>query len=253
MSTGSIGGTTSFWQQDQNYWSQQTGWSSQISASDSLLNAVGSAETTLSKGLSAIANGTALTRVNNQLIAGIKSVVGQSSAPTKAAPATAVGTTSVTLGTTLQTLGIPANASIYVSANGNTTVYASTGSDTVGDLVNAVNVDLPTNAQVTASLNNKGRLVFTSRNLTDSVEVSGVYASNIGFAVGNQTFKPTKASAGTATPPASSSSSTSSKTTTTSSKSTTAGLPTTYSLNASSAASLLADSGASGSLVNLIA
>ena len=90
MST--IGGSQSFWQQDQAYWSPELGWGSSISATNAVNNAMFSAETTLGKGMAAIANGQALTRVNNQIKSGIqdyiKAVTGSSSGSTatKAAP-----------------------------------------------------------------------------------------------------------------------------------------------------------------------
>jgi chitinase len=256
MST--IGGGQSFWQQDQSYWSNQSGWSSSISATNAVNNALFSAETTLGKGMSAIANGQALTRVNNQIKSGIqdyiKAVSGSSSGSTatKAAPATATSTKAVSVSSTLSSLGILQNGSVYVTAGKNTTAYTSTGSDTIGDLISTLNTNLPGNAQVTASINSQGRLAITSKNTTDQINISGVFASNLGFAVGNQSFKPTQATAPAASTTTSASTS-SSKSTSTSSKSSTAGLPSAFTLSAGSAATLLASSGASGSLVNLLA
>jgi hypothetical protein len=259
MSVSNIG---AFLQSAASSWGSVTGqWSSSLAATDSLIGAMGAAETSLGKGLASIANGQALARTNNQITAEIQSVLtggtgttsstSASSAPaTKAKPAVGTGKVSVSVSTPLSTLGIPQGGSVYVSANGKTTTYTSTGSDTVGNLLSTINTNLPDNAQVSATLNSKGNIVLTSKNTTDQISVNGVYASNIGFAVGNQTFKPTPASTPPA-PAASSSASSSSKTASTSSK--TAGLPTAFTLNATSAASLLASSGASGSLVNLIA
>jgi hypothetical protein len=254
----SIGGVTSFWQQDQNYWSPSQGWGSTISATNSLINAIGVAETNQGKGRAAIANGEALARVNNQIKSGIqdyiKAVNGSStgsSSGTKAEPATATSTKAVSVSTTLSSLGVLQGGSFYVTSGKNTTTYTSTGSDTIGDLISTLNTNLPGNAQVTASINSKGRLVIASKNTTDQISISGVYASNFGYAVGNQSFKPTKATAPAAT--SSTSTTSSSKTTSTSTKSSTAGLPSVSTLNATSAATLLASSGASGSLVDLIA
>jgi hypothetical protein len=254
----SIGGVTSFWQQDQNYWSPSQGWGSTISATNSLINAIGAAETNQGKGRAAIANGQALARVNNQIKSGIqdyiKAVNGSStgsSSGIKAEPATATSTKAVSVSTTLSSLGVLQGGSFYVTSGKNTTTYTSTGSDTIGDLISTLNTNLPGNAQVTASINSKGRLVIASKNTTDQISISGVYASNFGYAVGNQNFKPTKATAPAAT--SSTSTTSSSKTTSTSTKSNTAGLPSTFTLNATSAATLLASSGASGSLVDLIA
>ncbi|MGA7432706.1 MAG: hypothetical protein WBQ24_08290 [Xanthobacteraceae bacterium] len=244
-------------------WGSVTGqWSSSLAATDSLIGAMGAAETSLGKGLASIANGQALTRTNNQITAEIQSVLtggtgtttpatSASSAPaTKAKPAVGTGKVSVSVSTPLSTLGIPQGGSVYVSANGKTTTYTSTGSDTVGNLLSTINTNLPDNAQVSATLNSKGNIVLTSKNTTDQISVNGVYASNIGFAVGNQTFKPTPASKPAASTAASS---TASSSTATSTKSPTTGLETAFTHSATSAASLLASSGASGSLVNLIA
>ena len=55
---------------------------------------------------------------------------------------------------------------------------------------------------MTAALNSHGNLVLTSKNTTDVILVGGLYASNVGFGVGNQTFKPTKKTAPAASTPA---------------------------------------------------
>jgi hypothetical protein len=262
MSVSNIG---AFLQSAVSSWGSVTGqWSSSLAATDSLISAIGSAESNLGKGLASIANGQALTRTNNQISAEIQNILTggtgtttsststSTAAATKAKPAVGTGNVSVSVSTPLSTLGIPQGGSVYVSANGKTTAFTSSGSNTIGDLLSTINTNLPDNAQVSATLNSRGNIVLTSKNTNDQVSVNGVYASNIGFAVGNQTFKPTPASTPAAPAPSSSTSS-SSKTTSTSSKSSTAGLETTFTHNATSAASLLASSGASGSLVNLIA
>jgi hypothetical protein len=156
----------------------------------------------------------------------------------------------------LASLGIQAGASISVSAGGNTTTYASTGSDTVGDMMNAINQDYYGNAAVTASLNRNGDLVLTSKNTTDTITIGGFYASNIGFGVGHTTFKPTQAAASPATASATSSSS-SATSASTSKSSTTSSTARSYTTANSemmnSAASLLSDSGVAGSIVNMLA
>jgi len=274
----------SLWQQDQNYWSQQQNWDDANTAQNSLINVMAQAETNLSNGLSSIANQTALSRVNSQLVAAVQSALeaqggstlpssgsgatagtgasGSATAASSAAtptssPASGTGKAPVTTGTALSTLGIPAGAALIVSAGGNTTTYSSTGSDTIGDLMSAINADLVGNAAVTASLNRDGELVITSKNDTDMVSIGGVYASNIGFGVGNDTFKPTtsSSSSGYSTGASSSTSSAtaaSSTSTTTGSQSTQA-VSTLASQNLSTAASLLSASGAGGTLVDMLA
>ncbi len=236
---------------------------SQGSAIDELGSAMSQALATKSKGMAAIANGEALVRTNNQITQLIQNVLegttgtsgtGSNSSTGNykpAQPATGTGNVSVSVGTTLSSLGILKGGTVYVSAGGNTTTYSSTGSDTVGDLLSAINTNLPDTAQVKATLNSRGDIVLTSKNTTDQISVSGVYASNIGFAVGNRTFKPTAAS-GTKPSTASTSSSASSSTKKTSIPANTS-LQTALSANAGSAASVLAASGAAGSLVNMLA
>ena len=92
------------------------------------------------------------------------------------------------------------------------TTYASTGSNTVGNLISAINQDYVGNAAVTASLNRDGEIVITSKNTTDTITVGGVYAANVGFAVGHDTFKPTKAASSSSSSPSSSTSTSTSRT-----------------------------------------
>lgn len=254
MSTSSIG---SFLQSAAVSWG-----SSQGSTLEELGSAMSQALANEGKGLASIANGEALVRTNNQITQLIQNVLegttgtsGTSSSSstgnyTPAQAATGTGKVSVSVGTTLSSLGILNGGTIYVSAGGNTTTYTSTGSDTVGDLLSEINTNLPDTAQVKATLNSRGDIVLTSKNTTDQISVSGVYASNIGFAVGNQTFKPTAASG---TPPSTTTSSTSSSSTTSStSSSKSAGVESAFTYSSSSAASILGASGASGSLVDML-
>ena len=205
MSTISIGSSTSFWQQDQAFQQQsQQQTNSSIAAAQSINSAMSAAEANLGKGLASIANATALKRVDTQLAQEIQNVLtgntGQplssstsSSAASSKVPvaATGTGTAALTTTTPLSTLGIPAGGVITVSAGQNMTTYASTGSDTVGNLMNAINSNLVGNAAVTATLNPSGRLVLTSKNTTDTITVGALYSRNVGFGAGNNTFKPT--------------------------------------------------------------
>jgi peptidoglycan DL-endopeptidase CwlO len=278
----------SFFQQDQNYWQQAQAQSQAASADDALIDVMGQAETNLAKGLASIANGTALKRVNAELTAAVQAALQSSGSSTSSSsgsstaasssstasgsssssnsspsPASGTGTTPLTIGTTLSTLGILAGGTITVSAGPNLTTYTSTGTDTVGDLINAINIDLPTNAQVTASLNAEGELVITGRDDTDTIAVGGIYASNIGFGVGNNTFEPTRSSS-SATPSASTSSTSSSNSSssgtsgssTSDSTSSSKTLPSLLALNkqnVSTAAGILSADGVSGTLVDMLA
>jgi flagellar hook protein FlgE len=107
--------------------------------------------------------------------------------------AVAVGTGTVgslTNGTTLLSLGIAATDKIMIGDGTSTTTYTSTGTDTVGDLINAINGGTAT---VTASLSG-GNLVLTGNNFTTTVSVTGSGAndaSHLGFGATNNTFPPT--------------------------------------------------------------
>lgn len=286
--------SVSFYQQDQTYWQQANAEDQATSAGNALITEMGTAETNLARGLASIANKTALNRVNSALSAAVQSLLqsqaggstpsspgsssgsnasnssASGSTATSAAPATAVGTTILTTGTSLSTLGILAGGRFYVTAGSNTTTYTSTGSDTVGDLINALNIDLSTNAQVTASLNAKGQLVITSRNDSDTIAIggSGTDAAVLGFGVGHTTFTPTKpssSSAATSSTGSSTSSSTSSNASTSSASSSAAATSTSKSKksissnsasltqNFTTAASILSADGVSGSLVDMLA
>lgn len=272
MSVSSIGSSQSFWQQDQSFWQKSQQSDNSISATNSVINAISTAETNLGKGLASIANGAALKRTDSQLLAGIQNALNGNTGTTTSAstastsstsnstptPATGTGTAVVTTSTPLMSLGIPAGGIITVSAGQNTTTYASTGSDTVGDVMHAINSNLVGNAAVTASISSTGRLVLTSKNTTDTIMVGGLYASNIGFGVTNDTFKPTQAAANASSTASSSSTSaaTSSSTSGSSSSTTSTTAAKSYTTVASemlgSAASLLSDSGVGGSLVDML-
>jgi len=277
----------SFFQQDQSYWQQAQAQSQASTADASLINVMGQAETNLAKGLASIANGEALTRVNTQLSAAIQSLLDPSGSSTSsssssttpspsssssvsapvATPATGIGTARITASTSLSTLGILPNGTISVSAGINTTLYTSTGTDTVANLINAINIDLPTNANVTASINNSGQLVFTSRNNTDTITIggSGTDAAVIGFGVGHNTFSPiqppassantagSSGSSGSSGAPAASPSSSSASSTSSTNNSQIAVDTLPGQQTFSTAASILSSSGVSGSLVDLLA
>lgn len=258
----------SFGQQDQNYWNQQVAQSQASTADDALITAMGSVVTNKTTGLASIANQEALTRVNNQIAADEKALEAASgtssgsTTPSGPAPATATGKVPLTTSTTLASLRIPPNGTITVSDGTNTTEYSSTGTDTVADLIGAINANVAGNAYVSASLNSHGNLVITGKDQTESVTVGGTFASDVGFGPGHQTFQPTagspsSSSSSTASSSSATSSSTgssssaSSSTSKSASKSTTA-VSSIASENASDAASFLSASGASGSLVDML-
>jgi hypothetical protein len=289
----------SFWQQDQNYWSQAASQAQSAAQSDALINVIGDAVTSQSKGLASIATQEALTRTNNSLTAALKSALAQTQSSTSSAansttsssassnsssttsssaaptPATGTGTVPLTANTSLLTLGIPQNGDISVSDGTNTTTYISTGSDTVSDLLNAINTNAYGNAQVNAYLNPSGDLVIAAQNTADPVLVGGTFASSIGFGVENNTFQPTTPAASTTSSSSGASSSgatSSSNTSATPSSSGTTGSETSSTGSSSSttpaatllnsayqlqtggtAELLLASSGSSGTLLNMLA
>jgi len=284
MAIGGIGSTPSFWQQDQTFWQQARENDSSTAATDSVINAISSAETNLGKGLAGIANATALNRVNSQITALVEQALQSPGSPSSsssgssgtstpasgkatasASPARGTGTVVLSTSTSLVTLGILPGGTITVGSGVNTTTYTSTGTDTVADLLNAINVDLPTNANVTASLSDEGQLLITSRDDKSSIFIggSGTDAAAIGFGARNNTFLP-KAASGSS--PASSSSSTSggatgssasnssnSKGAATEAAKASQSYTTLAAEVASSAATLLSDSGEGGTLVDMLA
>jgi len=106
------------------------------------------------------------------------------------APATGTGKVPLTSGTPLLGLGFLTRGNFTISDGTFTTTYQSTGTDTVGDLISAINSGAPGNAQVRAWLNGSGNLVITSLNKFDTVTVSGDYAAALGFGNTNATFAP---------------------------------------------------------------
>jgi hypothetical protein len=280
-------GSGSFWQQDQNFWarSQQTTQAQALSAT--VINQMFGASSTLTTGLASIANQTALDRVNTALTAAVQgalnptsasstassstsptgssssssSAASSAAAPVVAAAATGTGTVPLTSGTSLLGLGFLTRGSFTVSDGTYSTTYQSTGTDTVGDLINAINSGAPGNAQVNAWLNGSGNLVISSLNKIDTVSVSGDYAAALGFGNTNATFAPVTP------PPVShpvvSSSASGSGSSSNSSSSATNGTATAASGIAKNSALalqtggtaelLLASSGSAGSLLNILA
>jgi hypothetical protein len=284
-------GSVSFWQQDQNFWARAQQGTQTQALSSAVISQMFGASTTLATGLASIANQTALSRVNTALTAAVQSALNPSSTgssssastastaspsasasstPTVAAPATGTGTVPLTSGTALLGLGFLTRGNFTVSDGTYTTTYQSTGSDTVGDLINAINANNPGNARVQAWLNNSGDLVIASKDLTDTVTVGGDYASALGFGSNNAAFTPTAPSPPPSGPSATPSSSSSSSSSTGSSSSgsspstsstggtasPSSGIPinSAFALQTGGTAELLlASSGSAGSIINLLA
>jgi hypothetical protein len=272
----------SFWQQNQLYRQRSQERDQELANSSTLMSVIGSATTNRSTGLSSIANQTALNRVNTALSAALQSILngetstgsdgssssssGSSSSSSTSStasplPASGAGTVPLTKSTSLFTLGFLKNGTVTVNDGTNTTTYTSTGSDTVGDLINAFNAIDYGNANVTAQLDSRGRLVITAKDASDNISIGGLYASNIGFGVGNTFFQPIKPASDTSTGSGNSSSdgasgaSSSSTSTTSSSASSTTRIPTNSSWTLQTfgtAQTLLASNGLSGSLIDML-
>ena len=214
MSVSSI----SFWKQDQNYWSQAKTESESLSASSSLINEMGNLMVNQSKGLASIATQKALDRTNSALTSALQSAVAQvtgntsgssstsssaTAAPTYTPPvipipASGTGTQTLATGTPLLSLGIPPQSGFTVSDGTNTTTYTTTGTDTVGDLINALNdTSQPNHAQITVYLNSNGDLTISALNNSASVSIGGQFAASLGFGTSNQNFSPTVAASNT--------------------------------------------------------
>ncbi len=129
----------------------------------------------------------------NNPIAGAE-IIGSGGTLSPDAVAVGTGTVgSLTNATTLLSLGIASGDKIMIGDGTNTTTYTSTGTDTMGDLINAINAGTAGNATVTASLSG-GDLVLTGDNVTSTITVTGSGASDasdIGFGAGHNTFQPT--------------------------------------------------------------
>ena len=287
MSINSI----SFWQQDQNYWSRSSQESQTLASSAALMGVMSDAETSLSQGLASIANQTALDRTNTALSAALQSALqsatgtstssstGSSTASGSSAtsgstsgsaspgdtaaisgPATGIGTVPLTSNTSLQTFHIIKGGTFSVSDGIGATVYTSTGSDTVGDLIKAINNASPGHAQAFAWVDAKGKLNVAATDTSHTITLGGTAAAALGFGTGNTSFQPvtntasTTAAAATGTAATGSGSQSSNTATTASSSSSLfAQNSSTNLLTGGTAETLLASNGAAGFLVNLLA
>jgi hypothetical protein len=276
-------GSGSFWQQDQNFWARSQQITQAQTLSSTVIDQMFGASSTLTTGLASIANQTALDRVNTALSAAVQGALNPASAgstapsstsstassassssgaaassatpPVVSAPATGTGKVPLTSGTSLLGLGFLTRGNFTVSDGTFTTTYQATGTDTVGDLISAINSGTPGNALVHAWLNGSGNLVITSQNKNDTVTVGGDYAAALGFGSANATFVPTK-------PPPISHPVVSSSTSTTSGSASKSTATPASGISANSALALqtggtaellLASSGSAGSIVNILA
>ena len=276
-------GSGSFWQQDQNFWARSQQITQAQTLSSTVIDQMFGASSTLTTGLASIANQTALDRVNTALTAAVQGALNPASssstassstsstassasssssaaassaaAPVVSAPATGTGTVPLTSGTPLLGLGFLTRGNFTVSDGTFTTTYQSTGTDTVGDLIGAINSGAPGNALVRAWLNGSGNLVITSQNKNDTVTVSGDYAAALGFGSTNATFAPTKPPP-ISHPVVSSSTSATSGSASKSTATPASGIAANSALalqTGGTAELLLASSGSAGSLLNILA
>jgi alkylhydroperoxidase/carboxymuconolactone decarboxylase family protein YurZ len=272
-------GSGSFWQQDQNFWARSQQITQAQTLSSTVIDQMFGASSTLTTGLASIANQTALDRVNTALSSAVQGALNPGStgstassstssaassasssssaaaAPVVSAPATGTGTVPLTSGTPLLGLGFLTRGSFTVSDGTFTTTYQSTGTDTVGDLISAINSGTPGNALVHAWLNGSGNLVITSQNKNDTVTVSGDYAAALGFGSTNATFAPTKPPP-ISHPVVSSSTSATSGSASKSTATPASGIAANSALalqTGGTAELLLASSGSAGSIVNILA
>jgi len=113
------------------------------------------------------------------------------------AAASGTGTVSLTSGTTLASLGISSGQTITINDGINSLfTYTSTGSDTVANLISAVNTANTGNTlDVSAALSggSSGNLVLTGTNGIASITVGGTTTADtaIGFGAGANSFQPT--------------------------------------------------------------
>jgi len=266
----------SFWQQNQNFWARAAQRSQQQASSAALMSVMSDAMTNLARGMASIANQTALNRTNTALSAALQSALGPNANPNATSdkgsnssstasasqtpadagaisgPATGTGTVPLTAGTTLFALRILKGDTVSVSNGIGTTVYSSTGTDTVGDLIKAINSASPGHANAFAWLDGKGKLNVALRDTTHTLAIGGTVAAAVGFGAGNNIFQPT-ASAPAPASGAASATSTGQTSTSASSPTKSSSAPIAQNLNGGTAEILLASNGSAGSLLNMLA
>lgn len=207
----------SFWQQNQNYWARAAQRSQSLASSAALMSVMSDAITNQARGMAAIANQAALDRTNSALSAALQSALqgstgtstgskanssaasasSSSSASTSpgdtgaiSGPATGTGKVPLTSSTSLQTFHVIKGGTFSVSDGIGSTVYSSTGSDTVGDLINAINNASPGHAQAFAWLDANGKLNVAATDTSHTITIGGTAAAALGFGTGNTFFQP---------------------------------------------------------------
>ena len=279
----------SFWQQNQNFWARSAQRSQTQASSAALMSVMSDAMTNLARGMASIANQTALNRTNAALSAAVQSALqgstgtsagssssspGASSAGSTSAatgpgdtgaisgPATGTGTMPLSSSTSLQTFHIIKGGTFSVSDGIGATVYTSTGSDTVGDLIKAINNASPGHARAFAWVDDKGKLNVASTDTSHTITIGGSAAAALGFGTGNTFFQPaTTAPSTTGSTSAAAGTSATGSTGQSSNTAAPAGpSPKPFAQNAApalltggTAEILLASSGSAGFLVNLLA
>jgi hypothetical protein len=260
-----------------------------LASSASVMSVMSDAITSESQGLASIANQTALNRTNTALSAALQSALqgttgtsaGNSSGSSAAAksssgsastsasagpgdsgaisgPATGVGTVPLTASTPLQTFHIIKGGTFSVSDGIGATVYTSSGSDTVGDVIKAINEASPGHAQAFAWLDASGKLNIAATDTSHTITIGGTAAAALGFGAGHTVFQPSTNSTSTTTAAAGTSATGSNSQSNTAAAAT----PSTklFAQNSSpalltggTAEILLSSNGSSGFLVNLLA
>lgn len=250
------------------------------------MSVMSDAITNQARGMASIANQTALNRTNAALSAALQSALqgpngtsagssgsasgdsgtGSTSASTSpgdtgaiSGPATGVGKVPLTSSTSLQTFHIIKGGTFSVNDGIATTIFTSNGSDTVGDLINAINNASPGHAQAFAWVDGKGKLNVASTDTSHTITIGGTAAAALGFGTGNTVFQPATSTTNS-TAAATGTSATGSTAQSSKSASTASPSPKPFAQNSApalltggTAEILLASNGSAGFLVNMLA
>jgi hypothetical protein len=269
----------SFWQQNRNFWARSAERSQAQASSAALISVMSDAMTNLARGKASIANQTALNRTNAALSAALQNSLqnpnGTSSTTTStpqgssaasgsasaapsppdtgaiSGPATGTGTVPLTSSTSLFTLRVLKGDTFSVSDGIGATVYTSNGSDTVGDLIKAINRASPGHAKAFAWLDGSGKLNIAATDTTHSIMIGGTGAAELGFGAGHTGFTPS-ASATSAADTGTNSQTTNAAAVRTSNGPSVQNSSTAL-LTGGTAEILLASNGSAGSLLNMLA